>query len=1562
MTPTLDFQMNPEKVNMTATGVDSAQSDIPLSFKLSQWSRVWKEQRALGALVDAELEFGSLLDLLPGPANHKLAIASTDPGRQSLRFSRLHEFLKEGFPFHELHLGPNDRCVIALPEGPELAVCLLGTSMRCVAAPMNPWSPEGEIEADLAEIGAKAVVVQVGEDFDPIRRAARERGVSIIDLAPRPREIGLFDLGSETGGIRGSVAPFNTPDNVALTLFTSGTSGRKKLVQIRLRDLCVGASCLAAALELGPEDRGYNMMPLFHVGGIVRNLFAPFLAGSGMIYSSGFDAVMFWDELDRGADFNWYYASPTMHESILQEGATRPHSRHTLRFICNAAGELLPSTAVKLRVRFGDATVLPGYGMTECMPIACPPLDYRLEPRGTSGRILGPEVSIRDEAGEPLPVGRSGRILIRGAPVAQFAAEDAASTDPLGPSWFDTGDLGYFDEDGFLYIVGRGKDIIKRGGETIAPAEIEEILIGHPDVRAALVFAVPHSALGETVGAVIVPRSGRRVDLDGLSAQLSKNLIPAKWPVILVYMEDLPTSSTGKLLRIGLAGRLGIDGVDEKSPMLSRLFEADCPARGVALSTPIGARPVEVTAATIEAAIRASCPEVSDVYVQYDELSGTIRAAVEASNLDDQNLRAHFRGLLHDYLVPRSLVVLEIFPRDAESGAADLHQLSALLDGPRKGRNEPSDEIESVILHEWRACLGQDRDVFLDSDFFDELGGDSLTAVRIIANVRKRFAIALPPTSIFRNRTISSLAAAVRIAIAARASGEADEPGGDERSDRQESPPAKAQNAFTTLIAQLLPVALLPPVLRLAQFVGWMFTLWYMRFELRLSGAWVVFASMAIASAARHTLAPLAAIAAKWLIIGRYRPGIAPLWGHTYLRWWLVRQIQTAAGPGIFSGSYTLTAIYYRLLGARIGRGTRIASNADLGEFDLLTIGDNVCIEESAIVRPFALEGGGMALRPIAIGANASIGIRATVVPGTMLPAHTDIAPMASSNEAKGRNLGTRALCRQLVFSPPMALKSLGLLIKGALALFSWAPVFLLTHHVLSGLVPTSGVMISPHDLLLRLMRPERLAIYSSLLVMSTLVSPFLYLAGVILVKWTVIGRFRAGTDTTRPWPMFERWLMWQLLPNGHFGEVSRLIGANFGGVSVIYRLLGSKVGKRVYWPGSGNVLVEYDLFSCGDDVTFGSRSTFLMTSLHGSKPIHIEAGANVSDRCVLAPGVRIERNAVLGSGTFAPENFVAPAGSTWIGHGGPTGPIELEEASPRKAEEPTIRPYGLAMYEGKASYPVWPLSAHITFNLAWATLAAIFRAAPMIGALALTRATIVAAGPDRYDVLGALLVLCGFYLPLYLASVVGALWIRISTKWLVVGHRVAGEHFWHQSSYCQRWKIHCVISAITSHWSGSRDLLTFFEGSAFLVWFFRAQGAQIGHNVCLYPNGADPMMEEPDFLKIGDGALIDQAILIAHLNTRGEWTMGPIEIAARSCLRSMSRVMMLSAVGERSILLERTLVLAGDSSLPGATWHGWPGEQITAKAMAKLRALAVIQRIQPSPPRGAVIFAEGES
>jgi acyl carrier protein len=220
---------------------------------------------------------------------------------------------------------------------------------------------------------------------------------------------------------------------------------------------------------------------------------------------------------------------------------------------------------------------------------------------------------------------------------------------------------------------------------------------------------------------------------------------------------------------------------------------------------------------------------------------------------------------------------------------------------------------------------GQDRDVHLDSDFFDDLGGGSLTAVQIIADVRTQYGIALPPTSIFRHRSVRELSKVVRAAVATLGADAGT--AGEAAAVEHEGPPAKSQMALPTLITQLLPLAVLPTVFRLGQFACWILLWWYLRADLGLRGAWVMFAALAAAGAVRSTLGPLAAIALKWILVGRYRcgaevfvdlveagqhvadlpqgdrggrhrrhDGAAPLWGHRYLRWWLVRQMQVTAG------------------------------------------------------------------------------------------------------------------------------------------------------------------------------------------------------------------------------------------------------------------------------------------------------------------------------------------------------------------------------------------------------------------------------------------------------------------------------------------------------------------------------------------------------------------------------------------------------------------------------------------------------------------------------------------
>lgn len=296
----------------------------------------------------------------------------------------------------------------------------------------------------------------------------------------------------------------------------------------------------------------------------MRNILSPLLSGGAVITCSGFDPLLFWDILNSGQRVTWYYAAPTMHHALLQqvEGRDDPLPVDNIRFIANAAGALLPSLAEALRDTF-QALILTSYGMTECMPISTPPQSYRLEPSGTSGIAVGPDVIIADEAmvGVVGP-GISGNILIRGYPCfggyegADDVNKESFFTINGEEGWFNTGDIGSLDSDGYLFITGRSKEIINRGGETISPFEVEEVLLQHPSIKEAIAFSAPHPNYQETVGAVIVTVKGRpRVDLLSLHKFLDDKLHRSKWPQCVVYMDALPKNAAGKLLRIRLAER-----------------------------------------------------------------------------------------------------------------------------------------------------------------------------------------------------------------------------------------------------------------------------------------------------------------------------------------------------------------------------------------------------------------------------------------------------------------------------------------------------------------------------------------------------------------------------------------------------------------------------------------------------------------------------------------------------------------------------------------------------------------------------------------------------------------------------------------------------------------------------------------------------------------------------------------------------------------------------------------------------------------------------------------------
>jgi hypothetical protein len=452
------------------------------------------------------------------------------------------------------------------------------------------------------------------------------------------------------------------------------------------------------------------MMPFNHVGGLVRNLFAPVLSGGSTILCPAFDPNLFWDILQDGYG-TWYYASPSMHMSILAEGSLRSDavSRCKLRLVCNAAGDLLPALAARLQVTFG-CTVLPSYGMTECMPISTPPLNYALDRVGTSGIGCGPEISILDDLDNPLPVGHVGRISVRGGPTfggyLKGGKIDKSAFNKDG--WFDTGDLGSLDTDGYLYLTGRGKEVINRGGELISPFEVEEaITIASQNIESPLfkrieqvmAFSAPHDTLQEVVGvALVTPPTKPRPDVRQLQATLKPVLHSSKWPIVIVYINALPTSNN-KIVRIKFGQRLDLEPITSEMSLAERHFEAVCPPVNSLLSTKINKKVCTTDLDLVLREVEKNLEPGLEAFVSASRHDGTPEVFLAPKeetpdrfptthNLD--TMREKLRRDLDGFLFPSTFMHLEKRLPHNSSGLIDQVVLEEMLKASQKSLSSPA--------------------------------------------------------------------------------------------------------------------------------------------------------------------------------------------------------------------------------------------------------------------------------------------------------------------------------------------------------------------------------------------------------------------------------------------------------------------------------------------------------------------------------------------------------------------------------------------------------------------------------------------------------------------------------------------------------------------------------------------------------------------------------------------------------------------------------------------------------------------------------------------------------
>jgi acyl-CoA synthetase (AMP-forming)/AMP-acid ligase II/acetyltransferase-like isoleucine patch superfamily enzyme/acyl carrier protein len=491
---------------------------------------------------------------------HPESIAIVAPGREPLTYTGLLEQIDGTVTsLRALGLRRNDRVAVVLPNGPEMAVTFLGVASAAACAPLNPAYRASEFDFYLGDLDARAVIIAEGM-ASPVRDVAAERGIPLVELSVAPGSpAGVFRLaGAAARADSAADHDLSQPDDVALVLHTSGTTSRPKIVPLSPANLCLSGHNVALTLNLNESDRCLNVMPLFHIHGIIAGVVASLTACGSVICSPGFDAERFFEWMDT-LEPTWYTAVPTMHQALLSRVAAHRDvlARRQFRIIRSSSSSLPPKVLTDVEAAFG-ARVVEAYSMTEAAhQMTSNPLAPAIRKPGSVGVAMGPDVAIMDDEGQLLPQGKVGEIVIRGPNVTKgYANNPTANASAFTNGWFRTGDQGRFDEDGYLFLTSRLKEIINRGGEKIAPKEVDEILCEHPAVAQALAFAVPHPTLGEDVAAAVVLKQGAAVEERELMEFAAARLADFKVPKQMLFVQELPKGPTGKPQRIGLADKL----------------------------------------------------------------------------------------------------------------------------------------------------------------------------------------------------------------------------------------------------------------------------------------------------------------------------------------------------------------------------------------------------------------------------------------------------------------------------------------------------------------------------------------------------------------------------------------------------------------------------------------------------------------------------------------------------------------------------------------------------------------------------------------------------------------------------------------------------------------------------------------------------------------------------------------------------------------------------------------------------------------------------------------------
>lgn len=645
----------------------------------------------------------------------------------------------------------------------------------------------------------------------------------------------------------------------------------------------------------------------------------------------------------------------------------------------------------------------------------------------------------------------------------------------------------------------------------------------------------------------------------------------------------------------------------------------------------------------------------------------------------------------------------------------------------------------------------------------------------------------------------------------------------------------------------------------------------------------------------------------------------------------------------------------------------------------MLDIGDGANLDK-CICRGFAAEQNTtMYLGLVRIGRNTSVGLGSVVAPGTTIPDEACIGPNSSSWEVSDADESNRDLSGSKVPGVHFVLELLLCIPVAAIVAVCRAGPWV---GGLVGLVKTEPVssLDQVQATIDWFAQPHRIGFHYLALILNACFGPMAWFIAVYFIKGQLdgfIGKLTPGPAKSRSQLQRLRMaLLKKIVPIAQFHKLTELFGSHYEITSILYRAMGAKVGSRVYWPGTGPTFQDFDLLDIGDNVVFGSRSHLVTSDGVGSEVVRIGNGAMVSDRVILLPGASLGSHTVLGSGALTRRNKAYAPDTVWVGskHGEAVclsssagsqrvtqqeefnekleksmTKISIKECSPSEStlvesESTTVEitptsepvessPFGRAFYDGQAPYYVFGLFTIFAYSSFTTIFTAFYwnvatTSSIQIIARLLSNSVSVIMADSWWRPLIIYALFTAFISALMTIQAILALAIVIASKWALLGRRQPGNYDWDKSPYCQRWQLFLTIEKLRRHCYGGHGILGLLTGTHYTVLYFRALGATIGKDCALFAGGVPSLMfTEPDLLTLGDRVSVDDASLVSHINSRGVFNLNPLSVGDRSVLRSGSRLLSGARMGSDAVLLEHTLIMAGDVVDDGCTMQGWPAD-----------------------------------